>query len=81
MRDYKPAIYSFILGIFFGTLMVRLLFGLTENVTQDLPTHVILNDWTNGKSVSYVAYPEIEDDILVLNEATITFVEDLEEPK
>ena len=46
---------------------------------QELPTHVILNDWTNGKSVSYVAYPEIENDILVLNEATVTFVEDLKD--
>lgn len=77
----KDILSGFVLGIFLTLACAGVVFSIskTETPSNVLPTHIILNDWTNGKSISYVAYPEIEDDILVLNEATVTFVEDLKE--
>lgn len=68
--NYKCTVLGLLIGAFITLFSVK---------DAELPTHVILNDCTNKKSISYVAYPEIENDILVLNEATVTFVEDLKE--
>ena len=75
----KDILGGFVMGIFVTLMCAGVAFSKTETPSNVLPTHIILNDWTNGKSISYVAYPEIEDDVLVLNEATVTFVEDLKE--
>lgn len=77
-QNYKQYLLSGIIGFMIAMLSCVIFHGFMFK-NPELPTHVILNDWTNGESVSYIAYPEIEDDILVLNEATVTFVEDLKE--
>lgn len=77
----KDILAGFVLGTLLTLACAGVVFSIskTETYSNVLPTHIILNDWTNGKSVSYVAYPEIEDNILVLNEATVTYIEDLKE--
>lgn len=45
----------------------------------ELPTHLILYDHTNHKVISYVGFPKIEDGILIIDDATVTYEEGINE--
>ena len=46
---------------------------------SELPTHIMLYDHTNHKIISYVGFPRIEDGVLIIDDAVVSYEEETDE--